>query len=297
MIENKLVSYCIISYNQEKYIKSCLESVLCQTYQNLEIIISDDGSSDNTWAIIQETIREYQGSHIIKSFKNKQNLGLALHYSKVACEITSGEYIIFLGGDDISRKDHVEIAMRYVDKFPDIMLFDFSGETIDEDGSFMKKIKIKHTYKKYDLSDYLKMNLVSSFAPGRIFKRKLIEIFGPISVNCPTEDSVMILRSLLTGGFIRVDENLIKYRRHNNNISNSLKRMSNEAIINQYITDVNLLFSKGELKADLYQRVLFRILFQLKLRNLIKENGRLKIKIKGITYKIFYKLFIKIWSR
>ena len=83
----KLVSYCIISYNQEKYIKSCLESVLSQTYQNLEIIISDDNSSDNTWAIIEQTLKKYNGNHIVKSFKNEKNLGLALHYSKVAYEI------------------------------------------------------------------------------------------------------------------------------------------------------------------------------------------------------------------
>ena len=292
MHEDKLVSYCILSYNQEKYIKSCLESVLSQTYKNLEIIISDDNSSDNTWAIIRDTLQEYKGNHIVKSFKNEENLGLALHYSKVTYEITSGEYIIFLGGDDICREEHVAIAMKYVKEFPDIMLFDFNGETIDSTGNFIKKIEIEDKIKKYELSDYLDMNPVNSFAPGRIFKRELIEIFEPINAHCPTEDSVMVLRSLLMGGFLRVDENLIKYRRHGNNISSNvnLKKMNNEAIISQYLSDVNLLFSKGDLNPVLYQRVLFRILFQLKIRNLNKGTSNFKIRIKRIAYKIFYKL-------
>lgn len=289
---NKLVSYCILTYNQEKYIKSCLESVLSQTYQNLEIIISDDNSTDGTWAIIEDTLREYKGPHVVKSFRNNQNLGLSRHYSKVTYEIVSGEYIIFLGGDDICSREHVEVAMRYVDEFPDIMLFDFNGVIVDEEGCFVKNIDISPKLKKYQLTDYLEMNSVNSFAPGRIFNRRLVDIFAPIDANCPTEDSVMVLRSLLTGGFLRVDENLIKYRIHSNNVSSAagLKKMNNEAIINQYLTDVNLLFSKGDLKIDIYQRILFRIIFELKFRNLIKETSDIKRRIKRRSYIILYKL-------
>jgi glycosyltransferase involved in cell wall biosynthesis len=294
MYNKKLVSYCILSYNQEKYIKTCLENVLNQTYNNLEIIISDDNSSDNTWAIIQDILKEYKGGHIVKSYKNEKNLGLALHYSKIVNEIAIGQYIIFLGGDDICMKNHVAIAMNYVNKFSEIMLFDFNGEIIDDKGLFVKKIEIKNKYIKYELDDYLETNSINSFAPGRIINRKLNDTFGAINQNCPTEDSVMVFRSLLIGGIMRVDENLIKYRIHSNNLSSpkSLKRMNNEAIIHQYLTDANLAFSKGLLKKDLYQRVLFRILFQLKLRNLVRENGSFVVKIKRIIYKIFYRFII-----
>ena len=292
MNENKLVSYCILSYNQEKYIKFCLESVLSQSYGNLEIIISDDFSTDDTWSIIQNTLNEYKGNHIIKIFRNEKNLGLAVHYSKVIYEIASGEYIIFLGGDDICKSDHVAIAMSYVCKFPDTMLFDFSGEIIDDKGCFVKKIDVAHKLKKYYLNDYLEMNSVNSFAPGRVFNRNLIDIFAPINANCPTEDSVMVLRSLLTGGFLRIDENLIYYRIHDHNISSNagLKSMNNEAIINQYLTDITFLFSKGDLKIDIYHRIIFRIIFELKFRNLIKETSKVKRQINSWYYLVLYKL-------
>ena len=60
-----LISYCLITYNQEKYIKEAVLSALSQTYHPLEIIISDDCSTDNTFDIVRETINNYLGGHNI----------------------------------------------------------------------------------------------------------------------------------------------------------------------------------------------------------------------------------------
>jgi glycosyltransferase involved in cell wall biosynthesis len=297
MNENKLVSYCILCYNQEKYIKSCLESVLSQTYKNLEIIISDDNSSDDTWIIIQDTLRRYKGNHTIKSFKNKENLGLALHYSKVAYEIALGEHIVFIGGDDISRSEHVATAMGYVNNFPDIMLFDFNGEIIDENDLFVKKIDIKHKFKRYNLSDYVGMKVVDSLASGRVFNRKLIDIFPPINANCPTEDSVMVLRGLLTGGFLRVDENLIKYRKHSNNMSSTtgLAKMSNLAIISQYIKDMLYLFDNNIIDESVSVLLLERINLEHKLRVLkySKRNFKTQYVLRPLLIRL-HQLYFKL---
>jgi glycosyltransferase involved in cell wall biosynthesis len=61
-MQNKtLVSYCIFTYNQEQYIEECIRGALSQTYENLEIIISDDFSTDQTFKIIQRIQKEYGG--------------------------------------------------------------------------------------------------------------------------------------------------------------------------------------------------------------------------------------------
>ena len=290
MIVEKLVRYCILSYNQEKYIGSCVKSVLNQTYSNLEIIISDDNSTDKSWDIIQNISKSYNGKHKIKTFKNLNNLGLAQHYSKIISEIVLGEYFIFLGCDDLCSINHVKVAMNYVSRFPNIMQIDFSAEIIDENSNIIGKDQIEVDIKKFTLDHYLDIEMIRSFAPGRIIKKELFTNFGPINNNCPTEDSVMVMRSLFNGGFLRVNDLLIKYRKHSSSLSSvsALKKMNNELIINQYLIDLNLFFSNGFIQSDLYQKIIYRILLQLNLRNLININNNFKSMILHICYRFIY---------
>jgi glycosyltransferase involved in cell wall biosynthesis len=74
MKEQPLVSVSLVTYNQQEFIRESIESVLNQDYDNLEIVIGDDCSQDNTWAIVQEHQRHYPDK--IKAFRNEQNLGL-----------------------------------------------------------------------------------------------------------------------------------------------------------------------------------------------------------------------------
>ena len=74
MNDKPKVSFCIISYNQERYIKEAIESAFAQEYENLEIIISDDASSDSTPFIIKEMVENYKGSHeVIYNLNEKSN--------------------------------------------------------------------------------------------------------------------------------------------------------------------------------------------------------------------------------
>jgi glycosyltransferase involved in cell wall biosynthesis len=100
--ENPLVSVCIPCYNAEKYIAETLDSVICQTYQNLEIIVCDDESTDNTLKIIQS----YKDPRI-KLFSNEQNLGLIGNYNRVL-EQASGKYVVLQCADDLWNVDNIE---------------------------------------------------------------------------------------------------------------------------------------------------------------------------------------------
>ncbi len=99
-----LVSVCIPTYNGEKYLAECLESVLSQTYPHLEIIISDDGSTDNTLAIVQTFKEKYTGNFVIV---NQTHLGAIKNWN--AClDQTRGKYIKFLFQDDLLEKNCIE---------------------------------------------------------------------------------------------------------------------------------------------------------------------------------------------
>ena len=75
-----LITLFLFSYNQEKYIKQAVESALAQDYPNLEVIISDDHSTDNTVGIIQSIIQDYSGKHKVALNINPTNLGIGEHH-------------------------------------------------------------------------------------------------------------------------------------------------------------------------------------------------------------------------
>lgn len=304
MKKNKLVSYCLFTYNQEKYIEKCLSSALAQTYSPLEIIVSDDFSSDNTFEIVKKIKREYEGPHKIIINRNEKNLGIGPHVSKIIYDLSKGEYCVLIGGDDISKKNHVATAVAYIEgKFKDFNMLDFNANIIDSNGDFIKKIKLNYDYKQVKLVDFLKANKLESFAPGRIIKRNFFKSFDPISNNCPTEDVVLVLRSLLAGGFIRINEVLVNYRRHEANISSkeNIAKFSNLAIIAQFAKDIIHLFNKNEINEKLTILLFQRIKLEYKLRNIqfsdkwYNKNVRIKLLIVKLYKFIFrIKFFFKL---
>lgn len=95
-------SIIVILYNQANYIKETIESILKQTYQNFEIIISDDCSTDNTLDIIKN-IKDPR----LKYVKTQYNMGINANINN-ACKYVSGDLVVILGGDDKLRPNHLE---------------------------------------------------------------------------------------------------------------------------------------------------------------------------------------------
>lgn len=295
MNNSKLVSYCLFTYNQEKYIKDAIEGALKQTYTPLEIIISDDFSTDSTFQIAKDTVMGYAGPHKIMLNRNESNIGLGGHFSKVCYSVANGEYLITAAGDDISKVDHVEKAVSLIERHQDVKIIDFSGEIIDETGNIIQIIELDFTHKKFTIDDYISLKKIKSFAPGRIFKRELLTSFNPIGSKCPTEDSVLVLRGLLTGGIIRFNIPLVFYRKHGDNLSSpkGLANLSNLAIISQYLDDVLHLFNNNTLNEYMCSFILKRINLEYKVRNLkyIKFTSPIKNTVRKVLIKLLTVLF------
>lgn len=99
----KKVSIIVPAYNCEKYIQKCIDSILKQTYSNIEIIIINDGSSDNTLNILEHISRQDSRVRIL----NELNGGVSSARNK-GLNIASGDYIIFIDSDDFVKRDYVE---------------------------------------------------------------------------------------------------------------------------------------------------------------------------------------------
>lgn len=107
-----LISIIIPAYNIEDYIGTCLDSLLKQTYKNLEIIVVDDGSSDNTGKIVDEYTVKYQNIKVM----HKKNAGVSAARNS-GINIASGDYIGFVDGDDTVDEEIFEILIDNAIKY------------------------------------------------------------------------------------------------------------------------------------------------------------------------------------
>ena len=101
MIERPRVTFAVFAYNQEQFVPEAIEGALAQTYEPLEIILSDDCSSDRTFDIMREMAAAYDGPHDVKARRTAQNAGLLNHVLDVA-DVAEGALLVVSAGDDIS---------------------------------------------------------------------------------------------------------------------------------------------------------------------------------------------------
>lgn len=146
---NPLVSVIMPAYNGEKYIREAIESILNQTYDNLELVIVEDKSTDNTLNIIQG----YQDFRI-RLYLNAQNRGIA-YSTNLAISKSSGKYIALLDDDDIALERRLEWQVAFLEEHEEIDILGGRSALIDKDGKFIR-------YDKEPIynSNFIKANLL-----------------------------------------------------------------------------------------------------------------------------------------
>lgn len=121
MIKNPLVSVVVPIYNVEQYLERCLNSIVNQTYKNLEIILVDDGSTDSSGKICDKYNLIYTNIKVI----HKKNGGLS-SARNIGIECFNGEYLLFVDSDDFLNKDCIEISLKKILMFEaDICIFNY----------------------------------------------------------------------------------------------------------------------------------------------------------------------------
>lgn len=135
-----LVSVCIPAYNNAAYIKETVDSILNQTYRNIELVICDDKSTDNTAEVI-ESIADDR----VKLYKNEKNLGMSGNWNNCLKKCT-GEFIKLVCADDMLAEDCLEKEVGALIRHPDAVLAESDTRLIDLNG------KPKGFYKRYKTS-------------------------------------------------------------------------------------------------------------------------------------------------
>lgn len=260
-----LITFTLGTYNQEKYIKAALEGAASQDYENLEIIVSDDCSQDNTFAVIQDFVADYEGPHKIIVNRNEKNLGLVGHVNKIL-SLAHGEYIVLSAGDDISFPERSKVSYEAIVN-SNVSSVSFSHIKIDGEGNVTDDShkNADPIIKKYSLDDYLH-DRYKSGGCARIISRKIIDEFGVLNDDCPTEDTTLNLRAFLLGGIAKSEAPLVYYRVHGKNVSkgaNYYEYVKPQLIYNQYLKDTQTALKKGFISDEEYRLVKEKIDYYL----------------------------------
>ena len=239
------IDILLATYNGEKYVGEQIESILTQTYKNINLIISDDKSQDNTRKIIEEYTKKDQR---ITIFFQEENLGYIKNFEFLIKQVKSN-YFMLSDQDDVWLPEKVEKSIKKLKEenadlvFGDLEVVDQSLHTIYPSfGDFMKlNRKIKKCKNSYEMN-YL-YNCVTGCT--LLAKSKTIQDFMPIPANSKyvVHDHWIALMTSLHGKLAYIPEKLIKYRQHGDNqigtekISHKFNKM--EQVRNLFI-DVKL---------------------------------------------------------
>ncbi len=266
MIENPKISILIPLYNSEEYIAKTIDSCLNQTYQNIEIIIVDDGSKDSSLDIV----RQYKNKYNNIKVDARENRGASAARNR-AFELSIGNYIQYLDADDILHPDKIRLQMEVL-KNADKRTLVFGRW-----GTFHQSVenvcwKNLSVNKNYDDSKQFLIDLWESGMTVVVFSwlmsRELVEESGGWNENLSTNDdgefSARVVN--ISSKILFVEDSLGYYRKDNeNSLSNQISRTALQSNLKTFETYIELMkddMEKTEVRRSLaliYSRFLYRI--------------------------------------
>lgn len=216
------VSIIIPVYNSEKYIKKCIDSILNNTYKDIEIIAIDDGSKDNSLNILKE-ISEINSNVFVYSQKN---MGVAKTRNK-GIKLATGKYIMFIDNDDFIDKDYIETFVKIAEENnSDIVFGGFRRP--NNDGKIMESVKLID-------SEWSKYKIMALWA--KIFNRQFI-LNNHIEIlpNNIGEDVYFMVKAInLTNKIYITDYIGYNWFYNDDSVSNTLHKYMGENIKFEYL--------------------------------------------------------------
>lgn len=251
---NELVSIIMPSYNTGRFLKETIESVLAQTYQNWELIIVDDCSTDNTDAVV----KLFSSDLRIRYFKNGTNSGAAVSRNRALCE-ANGRWIAFLDSDDVWHPEKLERQISFMEENNYHFSYTNYSEIDEESNSLGILVTGPKKVNRIGMYSYCWIGCLTVMYDADYIG--LIQI-ADIKKN---NDYAMWLKVCKKADCYLLDETLAKYRKRSGSISNHKHmklikwhyKLFKEAeekncIVSVFYTVLNLIF--GLVKKIIYKK-------------------------------------------
>jgi len=238
-IKLPLVSVIVPSYNHEKYIEETIESIVNQTYKNIELIVIDDGSKDNSVQILSELSRKYNFTLI-----TRDNKGLSRTLNE-GINNANGQYISICASDDIYLLNKIEKQVSFMEENLEYMMT--YGKKINFYPNGIKRNINNKYYRSGNIFKDLLLQTILIPPVSAIYRKEVFEKVGGFDVDLVVEDVDMFLRIGKKYPIGYQNEYFYYYRVHPTNTINDLEKM-------QFATEQILIKWKDE---PLYNRAIF----------------------------------------
>lgn len=286
-----LVTFALFSYNQEEFIREAVKAAFAQNYEPLQIVLSDDGSSDSTYEIMREMVANYDGPHQVIVRRTSRNKGTLLHVADVA-SVAVGELLVLAAGDDVSKPERCSELVKHwqttqawglCSRFDRI---DVSGNTIEL--GVKSPVLSGHRIQKYFDADQGPVGIVhgcTSAYDARAFDYLQLTDEDYILA----EDGAMsYLLNLIGKKVVDLDESLVLYRENANSLTNSGngKKSSYADVVND------------EIRIEKFARTQAnRCQLFLRLNDTLGESRARKVNVQEIQMDLQQQELRADWSR
>ena len=220
-ITSPLVSVVIPCYNHEQFVQDSIQSVIDQTYENIELIIIDDGSTDNSVSKIQEMVVICEQRFVNFEFRSRLNVGLSATLNE-SLEWCRGKYYSAIASDDEMLNEKTTIQVSFLEKNLDCVAV-FGGVKIINNNKEIINEQLNRD-KQYSFKEII-MHEHDLPAPTQMIRLIAVKKVGGYDARLYIEDWYMWLKLTERGNIFYISEVFALYRQHDNNISHNLTKM------------------------------------------------------------------------
>jgi glycosyltransferase involved in cell wall biosynthesis len=282
-----LVSIGLPVFNGQNFLEEAIESVLSQTYSNLELIISDNGSTDNTQKICYNYVKQDKR---VQYYRLSKNYGAAKNYNRTF-KFSNGKYFKWLAHDDLLTNTNISRSVKIMEKYPDITLCGCQKIIIDAEGNLLRQYNFQNlnliennpvTRYNYFLKAFSKGFDHADFVFGliRTSHLKTTHLIG----NYTSADFTLLAELILKGKFYVIEEPLFMRRLHqgistsvnNNKSSKNQENKNTTKLTHKKTTEIAKWFDPKSKRRHIphfkWLSVLIEAINEQKLDNIKKIN-------------------------
>ena len=234
-----LISVLIPAYNHEKFIKNTIQSIINQTYKNIELIVIDDGSKDSTWNVIQSLRKECEERFIRVVFQTQENAGTCTTLNRLL-EKAQGEFLCIVASDDCMKAHACERMAGFLSTHSEYMLVVGDNEIIDGQGKkaywdrnrnlvYQKEQAVYCTFADFlqkstgvnflsdEFGSYKKLYITNHIPNGYMIRKNIFDKIHGFTTEAPLEDWYLMLQISKYGKMKFINDVLFSYRWHGGN--------------------------------------------------------------------------------
>ncbi|WOD12212.1 glycosyltransferase family A protein [Pseudomonas sp. NyZ704] len=230
-VSEPLVSVLVPCFNYGRYVGETIRSVLAQDYANFELIVVDDGSSDDSVKVIGQTIDEAQGGSLVRrvEFIQQANQGVSAALN-TALQHARGEFIATFDADDLMPPGRLKLQAEYLAQQPLVGCLGGGSIRIDERGQQLPKKHKKREVRRYDFAQALATALVVG-GNIAVYRRAAMDKAGGYDPSIKIQDFQMTLKVAHAGYAIDILPQVVTlYRKHPGSLSSNYRQEFESAL-------------------------------------------------------------------